>query len=118
MNNVASSPFTSGDGSPVSLYVLSLLPRNALPVPCRTRAQFEDVFVGPFVEAKKFCDDKDDFLKQVIACRLHDGSRDRRALWIVLLERCTVQLIARLLVALTLCRGVKDEIMLGLYLEE
>ncbi|CAM9708608.1 unnamed protein product, partial [Ectocarpus sp. 8 AP-2014] len=29
------------------------------------RAQFEDLFVGPFAEAKKFCEDKDAYLKQV-----------------------------------------------------
>lgn len=29
------------------------------------RAQFEDLFVGPFAEAKKFCEDKEAYLKQV-----------------------------------------------------
>lgn len=29
------------------------------------RAQFEDMFVGPFAEAKKFCGDKESYLKQV-----------------------------------------------------
>lgn len=30
------------------------------------RAQFEDLFVTPFAEAKKFCNDKEAYLKQVI----------------------------------------------------
>ncbi|CAN0055774.1 unnamed protein product, partial [Sphacelaria rigidula] len=29
------------------------------------RAQFEDLFVGPFVEAKKFCEDKPGYLQQI-----------------------------------------------------
>lgn len=32
------------------------------------RAQFEDLFVGPFAEAKKFCEDKEAYLKQVCLC--------------------------------------------------
>ena len=29
------------------------------------RAQFEDLFVGPFADSKKFCEDKEAYLKQV-----------------------------------------------------
>ncbi|CAM9851397.1 unnamed protein product, partial [Ectocarpus sp. 12 AP-2014] len=43
------------------------------------RAQFEDQFVGPFAEAKKFCQDKDAYLKQVREATLDCDNRGKAA---------------------------------------
>ncbi|CAM9530980.1 unnamed protein product [Ectocarpus sp. 6 AP-2014] len=43
------------------------------------RAQFEDLFVGPFAEAKKFCEDKEAYLKQVREATLDCDNRGKAA---------------------------------------
>ncbi|CAM9644313.1 unnamed protein product, partial [Ectocarpus fasciculatus] len=43
------------------------------------RAQFEDLFVGPFAEAKKFCQDKEAYLKQVRGATLECDNRGKAA---------------------------------------
>lgn len=43
------------------------------------RAQFEDLFVGPFAEAKKFCEDKEGYIRQVkMAYQMNKGVMHRR----------------------------------------
>ncbi|CAM9696526.1 unnamed protein product [Ascophyllum nodosum] len=43
------------------------------------RAQFEDMFVGPFAEAKKFCDDKEAYLKKVRDATIDCPNRGKAA---------------------------------------
>eukprot|EP00752_Nemacystus_decipiens_P009825 g8767.t1 len=43
------------------------------------RAQFEDLFVGPFAEAKKFCEDKEAYLKQIREATVECDNRGKAA---------------------------------------